>query len=50
MLRYGEFCDRLRAAAAVPDGSDLGRLFDGLIGLRGGEAIEDDISIVRLGF
>ena len=50
MLRYDEFIDRVRGAAMVHDGSDLDNLFDGLIGLRGGEALEDDISIVRLGF
>ena len=50
MLRYEEFLDRVRSTAAVHDGSDLNRLFDDLIGLRGGEALEDDISIVRFGF
>lgn len=50
MLRYEEFLDCVRSAAAVHDGSDVDRLFDDLIGLRGGEALEDDISLVRFGF
>ena len=50
MLRYEEFLDRVRGAAAAHDGSDLDYLFDGLIGLRGGEELEDDVSIVRFAF
>lgn len=46
MLRYEEFLDRVRSAAAH-EASDIDRLFNGLVQLRGGAALEDDISIVR---
>jgi serine phosphatase RsbU (regulator of sigma subunit) len=50
MLSYEEFLDCVRGAAAARDRSDVECLFDGLIGLRGGEALEDDVSIVRFAF
>jgi len=49
MLTFEAFVDSLRdAASAYP--LDLDRLFDRLTQLRGGEAFEDDCSIVRLAF
>jgi serine phosphatase RsbU (regulator of sigma subunit) len=50
MLRYEEFLDCVRSAAAAHHRSDVDRLFDDLIALRGGEALEDDVSIVRFAF
>ena len=50
MLPYEEFLERVRSAAAAQDRSDLDRLFDELTGLRGGEAPEDDVSILRFAF
>lgn len=49
MLRYEEFLDNVRSAA-LHDRSDVDRLSDHLIELRGGEALEDDLSIVRFAF
>jgi serine phosphatase RsbU (regulator of sigma subunit) len=50
MLRHEEFLDCVRSAAMTPDRTDVDRLFDDLIGLRGGAALEDDVSIVRFAF
>ena len=46
MLRYEEFLETVRSAAAH-ERSDVDRLFNELIQLRGSEALEDDVSIVR---
>ena len=46
MLRHEEFLDTVRSAAAH-ERSDVDRLFNNLIQLRGSEALEDDVSIVR---
>lgn len=50
MLRYEEFLECVRSAAAAHDRSDVDCLFDDLTGLRGGEPLEDDVSIVRFTF
>ncbi|HNR88454.1 MAG TPA: PP2C family protein-serine/threonine phosphatase [Spirochaetota bacterium] len=48
MFEYAGMHDALRSAGAMPVGAFIDRLFEALVGFRGGDSFEDDICILCL--